>query len=128
MTIIRCKLRTLALAVLPLPMFSAASFAQQRVAPTPTQGFLHAPPQVYTPPAPRPSIDPYEAKLRAKALLPIDINSASAEELMVLPGLSFSRALAIQDGRPYRSPAELVEREILPRDVYAAIAGRLVAR
>ncbi|MDO9446202.1 MAG: SLBB domain-containing protein, partial [Dehalococcoidia bacterium] len=59
---------------------------------------------------------------RAAATVPLlDLNEASASDLEVLPGIGFARARAIVAGRPYASSDVLVEREVIPADVYEAI-------
>lgn len=59
---------------------------------------------------------------------PIDINSASAQELDKLPGVGKARAQAIIKNRPYKSKDELVERKVLPQNVYNDIKDKIVAR
>ena len=56
---------------------------------------------------------------------PIDINTASAEELATLPGLDPARADAIVRGRPYRSRNELYLRAVISADTYARIKNRI---
>jgi DNA uptake protein ComE-like DNA-binding protein len=58
----------------------------------------------------------------------VDSNSASAEELHQLPGIGSKRAQAIIDNRPYKSKDQLVEKKVLPENVYAQIKDRIVAR
>lgn len=58
----------------------------------------------------------------------IDINSASAEELMVLDGIGEARAKAIIKGRPYGRKDELAKRNIIPDAVYEKIKDRLIAK
>ena len=59
---------------------------------------------------------------------PVDVNSAPKEKLVALPGLTPSIAQRVIDGRPYKQPAELVRRRILPKAVYSRVSSRLVAR
>jgi competence protein ComEA len=59
---------------------------------------------------------------------PIDINSATADELQVLKGIGPARAAAIVKGRPYRGKDELHRKDIVPRAVYEDIKDRIVAR
>ncbi len=68
-----------------------------------------------------------EAKKEAAAGGAVDINSASAKELEDLPGVGASRAKAIVKGRPYRAKNDLVERKIVPQNVYDQIKDRIVA-
>lgn len=55
----------------------------------------------------------------------IDLNHASAELLETLPGIGPVRAAAIVESRqrdgPFRSPEELLSRDLVPSSVYEAI-------
>jgi competence protein ComEA len=51
----------------------------------------------------------------------VDLNEAPASALEALPGIGSARARAIIAGRPYASSDELLERNLLPADVYEAI-------
>ena len=55
----------------------------------------------------------------------ININTASREDLLTLPGLTPSQASAIIRNRPYTDPNQLRKRKILPKSVYNGISGRL---
>ncbi|WP_421995733.1 ComEA family DNA-binding protein [Reyranella sp.] len=58
----------------------------------------------------------------------IDLNSASADELMSLEGIGEVRADAIVRGRPFKAKTELVERRIIPEALYDRIADKVTAR
>jgi DNA uptake protein ComE-like DNA-binding protein len=58
---------------------------------------------------------------------PIDINSATKDELDGLPQIGAARAEAIIKGRPYRAKSDLVEKKIVPQNVYNGIKDRIVA-
>ncbi len=58
----------------------------------------------------------------------VDINSASEQELMSLPDIGPDRARQIVGSRPYTRTEELVERKLIPKNVFDEINDRLVAR
>jgi competence protein ComEA len=58
----------------------------------------------------------------------VDINSASAEELDKLPGIGPARAKAIIASRPYNGKDDLVQRKIIPPNVYNQIKDKIIAR
>lgn len=58
----------------------------------------------------------------------IDINRASAEELIALKGIGEARAKAIIQGRPYARKDELVQQKIVPQSVYDDIKDQIVAK
>ena len=58
----------------------------------------------------------------------IDINRASAEELMALKGIAEARAKAIIKGRPYARKDELVQQKIVPQSVYDDIKDQIIAK
>lgn len=63
----------------------------------------------------------------AKAAKQIDINSASAKELMTLKGIGEARAADIIKGRPYTGKDQLVDKKIIPESVYADIKEQIIA-
>jgi competence protein ComEA len=58
----------------------------------------------------------------------IDINHASAEELMKLDGIGDVRAKAIVKGRPYKGKDDLVDKKILTQPVYDKIKDQIIAK
>jgi len=63
-----------------------------------------------------------------QALKPVDINSASEEEIAGVIGIDRPLAKKIVQGRPYRNKAELVSRQIMTRDQYDKLKSSLVAK
>jgi len=58
----------------------------------------------------------------------IDINTASKAQLEPLKGIGPARAEAIIKGRPYKGKDELVEKKIVPQNVYDDIKGQIIAK
>jgi len=58
---------------------------------------------------------------------PLNINTASREDLLSLPGVTEREADKVVAGRPYDDPHELVTRGALPESKYDRIADRLKA-
>jgi len=64
----------------------------------------------------------------AKRMPAVDINTASKEDLMKLPGITDETAQKIVDGRPYKSKADLIKKSILTKAEYGKVRNRIVAR
>ena len=64
----------------------------------------------------------------ARKTEPVDINSASAEELEAVKGIGASTAKKIIAGRPYKSKDELVAKKAMSQASYEKIKDQLVAR
>ena len=58
---------------------------------------------------------------------PVDLNSATADELEALPGIGKATAKKIIEHRPYARKDELVEKKIVSRGTYDKIRDRVVA-
>ena len=56
-----------------------------------------------------------------------DLNTASRDQLVTLPGITSARAGKIIEGRPYSTPNDLVTRNILTQDQFDRISGRVRA-
>lgn len=57
----------------------------------------------------------------AGPIKPIDLNRASIEQLVALPGMSVTMAQQILEGRPYHDMTELMQRHILSDNAYDRI-------
>lgn len=59
---------------------------------------------------------------------PLNVNTATREQLTSLPGVTDAEADRVIAGRPYDEPDQLVARRILSQSQYDKIADRLTAR
>lgn len=101
---------------LVLPLLTAApALAQGAMAPTAAP----AKPAAATPAAKPVATTPAEL---------IDINTATQAQLEPLKGIGPVRAAAIIKGRPYKGKDELVEKKIIPKNVYDDIKGQIIAK
>jgi len=58
----------------------------------------------------------------------LDINTATADQLKALPGISDAYSEQIIKGRPYQRKDELVQKKILPRATYEGIKYKIVVK
>jgi competence protein ComEA len=63
-----------------------------------------------------------------KATELIDINTATKEQLLAVPGLGDAYAEKIISGRPYKMKSELKTKKILPDTVYSKVSSKIVAK
>lgn len=65
---------------------------------------------------------------KAPWLSKVDINSATREELMKLPGINEATADKIIAGRPFKSKDDLVTKNIVTRAEYSKVSKRLTTK
>ncbi len=58
----------------------------------------------------------------------LDLNTATADQLKALPGISEAYSEKIIQGRPYARKDELVQKKILPRATYEGITYKIVSK
>jgi competence protein ComEA len=82
-------------------------------------------------PAPAAKTAPAEAKKAAKAVAPtgpVNLNTASKEQLEALPGIGPKKAQAIIDGRPYQKTEDIMKVKGIKQRIYDKIKDRITVR
>jgi competence protein ComEA len=69
-----------------------------------------------------------EAKKSLPAVGLIDINSASIDELKLLPGIGEDNAKEIVENRPYKRKDELVKKQVISQATYDQVTDEITAR
>lgn len=83
-------------------------------------------------PAPAKSAFPHQQELGPSKTIPapedrVDINAASIDQLLKVPGMTRTWAARIIRFRPYRAKNELLDRGIVSNDVYIRIKDYIIA-
>jgi competence protein ComEA len=69
-----------------------------------------------------------EAKKAPSKKEPLDINTASSDDLKALPGIGDAYAKKIAENRPYKRKDELVKKKVVPQSAYDKIKDQIIAK
>jgi competence protein ComEA len=113
-------------ALAALGLLAATSLAAQATTPAPAPAASQAQPAAK--PAEKAAPAKHSTKMASAKHAMVDINSATREQLVALPGIGETYADAIIKNRPYKSKTELVSRKVIPSAAYKKVRNMVIAK
>lgn len=86
---------------------------------------LQAPALLYAGQAAAPPAGSHSAPTHGQHMGKLDLNSASLEELRMVPGINEATAKKIVENRPYARADELITKKILSKAAYDGVKGHI---
>jgi DNA uptake protein ComE-like DNA-binding protein len=107
--------------MLPVAAFAATGTAKSSVTPAPKAAATNAMATTST-------SHPAHMASKTKRAPAVDINSASKDDLMKLPGITDELAQKIIDARPYKAKTELTKKNVLTKAEYGKVRAHVIAK
>ncbi|HWA59472.1 MAG TPA: helix-hairpin-helix domain-containing protein [Gemmatimonadales bacterium] len=124
-------IRRTVVAALALGLIASAASAQSAASAAPAAKQQPAAQQPAAKPAPAPAAKPATAAMKpaatTKKMEMLDLNTATREQLVALPGIGETYADAIIKNRPYKAKSELVSKKVIPAAAYKKVRAHVIA-
>jgi hypothetical protein len=88
-------------------------------------GFLQLPSPIFAGQAVAPPAGGHSMPMHGQHVGALDLNSASVEELRMVPGISEATAKKIVENRPYARTDELITKKVLSKPAYDSVKDHI---